>query len=197
MIKAIIFDIDGVLVDSRDAVVHNTETLMHEFGYGVPHEKVATIGTAHSAESVLLALAPELAADEAKMKRMLLRLRELTRENLQLVNSAPLVRFVPALAKKYRLAAATNRKASASMVLEKFGLLQYFGAVVTSADAPPKPHPKMIELALGKLGVKASEAVFVGDNEEDVAAGKAAGVMAIKLDGLDEKACKKFLAEFL
>ncbi len=196
-IKAIIFDIDGVLADSREAVVRNTAVLMEEFGYSVPIRTITAVGTAHSVESVLLALVPKLADDKERMRNMLLRLRELTQVNLHLIKPAPLVLSLPSLAKKYRLGAATNRKASGKMVLERLGALQYFGAVVTSIDAPPKPDPKMILMALEKLGVAADEAIFAGDNDEDVAAGIAAGVRAIKLDGMDEKACKKFLDEFL
>ena len=67
---------------------------------------------------------------------------------------------------------------------------------MTSEDCPPKPDPTMIRRALSKLGVRADEAIFVGDNLEDKQAGEGAGVRAIMLDGMDEKACEKFLKEF-
>ena len=53
-LKAIIFDIDGVLADSREAVVQNTIRLLAEFGQDVPSEKVRSMSTAHSADSVLI-----------------------------------------------------------------------------------------------------------------------------------------------
>ena len=141
MLKAIIFDIDGVLADSRHAVVHNTEALLKEHGFAVPREEVERMSSAHSAETVLLSLVPALGGDRELLRRMLRRLSEITRENLRLIRPAPLAAKIPALAKKYLLAAASNRKLSARMVLEKLGIERHFSAVLTSADAPAKPDP--------------------------------------------------------
>jgi len=196
-VKAIIFDIDGVLADSREAIAHNTICLMGEFGFGVPDEHVREMSSAHSAESVLVALAPALSSDRALLKRMLSRLAELTKENIDAVKPSLLAAHVPEFAAKYTLAAASNRKTSARMVLQRLGIEKYFKAVSTSADAPPKPDPAMINLALAGMGVRANEAVFVGDNVEDRQAGENAGVRSIMLDGTDGIACAKFLNEFL
>lgn len=196
-IKAIIFDIDGVLADSREAVVHNTERVLSEFGFGVSKEDIGMMSSAHSADSVLMQLAPVLEGDKKKLKRMLERLSTLTAENMHLVKPTLLVKKVPSLAKNYKLAAATNRKKSAWLVLRKFGIEGHFSAVQTSIDAPPKPDPKMIRLALRKLGVKPSEAIFIGDNAEDRMAGEAAGVRVLLVDAAcDEKSCRSFLKEF-
>lgn len=196
-LRAIIFDIDGVLADSRTAVVLNTKTLLKEFSIPSAEGEVERISSAHSAESVLIALAPKLKNDEKLLREMLARLAELTAQNIHLVNPTPIVPSIPSLSKKYRLAAATNRKSSAKMVLEKLGILQYFQVVVTSLDAPNKPNPEMIQIALQKLGVKPSEAVFLGDNKEDEEAGRAAGVAVCILDGTKEKGWEKFEKEFL
>ena len=193
----IIFDIDGVLADSREAISHNTKCLMKEFGFDVPDSRIEGMSSAHSAESVLIALAPSLGNDPALRKKMLDRLRDLTSENMALVKPSLLAPQVPIIAKRYRLAAASNRKTSARVVLEVLGIGKYFEAVMTSADAPVKPDPAMIRLVLGKMGVRAGDAVFVGDNKEDLQAGEGAGVRSIMLDGMDEKACKAFLKEFL
>ena len=193
-IKAVIFDIDGVLADSRDAVVHNTKELMREFGFVVEGADVERMSSAHSAESVLVALAPSLSQEPELLRKMLRRLSGITAANLHLVKPTLLAAAVPGLAKKYVLAAASNRKASAAMVLGKLGIARHFSAVLTSADAPPKPDPKMILMALERLGVGAGDAVFVGDNKEDRQAGKGAGVRFVLLDGRSAAACKKFLA---
>ena len=195
--KAIIFDIDGVLADSREAVVRNTCTLMQEFGFIVNAEEVENMSRAHSADTVLLSLEPSLGQNSELLKKMLKRLSHLSQENLAMIKPLSLASSVPALAGKYRLAAASNRKGSAKPVLETLGISQYFEAVVTSADAPAKPSPEMIELALIKLRVKAGEAVFVGDNLEDRQAGEAAGVRTVIVNGADPPSVKIFLAEFL
>jgi pyrophosphatase PpaX len=197
-VKAIIFDIDGVLADSREAVVENTAAVLAEFGFGVAKDDIGIMSSAHSADSVLLQLAPVLESDPHKLKRMLERLSTLTAENMHLVKPTPLVKKLPELAKKYKIAAATNRKRSAWLVLKRFGIEKHFSAVMTSIDSPPKPHPAMIKLALKKLGIKPSEAVFVGDNSEDRMAGEAAGVKVIIVDAAcREESCHNFLKEFL
>jgi HAD superfamily hydrolase (TIGR01549 family) len=196
-IKAMIFDIDGVLADSRAAVAHNTGQLMREFGFDVPYARVEEMSSAHSADSVLIALAPELAKDKAKLKAMLGRLRELTVENLGMVKPAPLAFHLQEFAARYKLAAASNRKSSAHLVLHHIGIERHFGAVMTSEDAPVKPDPAMILMALERLGVRADEAVFVGDNLEDRVAGEAAGVRTIMLDGRDGERVAAFVKEFL
>lgn len=194
-LRAVIFDIDGVLADSRKAVVHNTKKLLQEFGFPAPEGVVEGMSSAHSAQSVLLALVPHLSHDRELMDKMLRRLAELTQENMHLVGPTPLVARVPELAKRYKLAAASNRKASAKTVLGKLGILQYFSAVLTSSDAPPKPDPAMIMIALQRLGVKPEEAVFVGDNAEDRAAGEAAGVRAILSTCESEEECERLVRE--
>lgn len=195
--KAIIFDIDGVLADSRQAVAYNTKELMREFGFSVEGARVDEMSTAHSADSVLISLAPALANDRALLKKMLARLSALTTENISLVKPTVLCAAVPVLSEKYLLAAATNRKSSAALVLSHLGISEYFKAVLTSADAPAKPDPKMLLLSLERMGVRAEDAIFVGDNEEDIAAGKAAGVDTLKVDGKNAESCRLFLRRFL
>ena len=144
-VKAIIFDIDGVLADSREAIAHNTICLMKEFGFDVPASRVESMSSAHSAESVLVALAPSLSADSALLKKMLARLAALTKENMMMVKPSPLAVNVPALAARYRLAAASNRKSSAHLVLKVLGIEKYFEVVMTSEEMPAKPDPTTIK----------------------------------------------------
>jgi HAD superfamily hydrolase (TIGR01549 family) len=192
-LKAIIFDIDGVLADSRHAVVTNTSRLLDEFGFSVPLGKIESMSAAHSADSVLLSLVPSLSQNKELLGKMLRRLSEITRQNIYLVKPTPLAKMVPLLAKKYELAAASNRKSSAVLVLEWLGIADRFSAIVTSADAPPKPDPSMILLALKKLRAKPQEAIFIGDNEEDRMAGEAAGVNTFLFDCTKEGQVEKLM----
>lgn len=197
-IKAIIFDIDGVLADSREAVVHNTDRVLAEFGFGVGKDDIEMMSSAHSADSVLVQLAPVLESDPKKLQRMLKRLSALTAKNMHLVKPTMIAGKVPQLAKKYRIAAASNRKKSAHLVLKRFGIEKHFSAVVTSIDCPPKPDPAMLKAAMKKMGVKPSETIFVGDNAEDRMAGEAAGVRVILLNACARKGdCELFLREFV
>lgn len=60
---------------------------------------------------------------------------------------------------------------------EALQLSKFFDLAITGDDVEnPKPHPEGILKALGTLGVKKDEAVFLGDSNADIKAGKAAGI---------------------
>ncbi len=67
-----------------------------------------------------------------------------------------------------------NSRKSVDLILAR---LQFpFSAIVTREDAPPKPAPDPILLACRRLGLGTDEALFVGDFEFDMLAGRRAGV---------------------
>ena len=70
--------------------------------------------------------------------------------------------------------------------LARFGLLDHFSDVIFSADVGLwKPNATIFELALGRLGLAAAEAVFVGDRLiDDVAGAQSAGMSGILISPL-------------
>ncbi|MCW4018254.1 MAG: TIGR01548 family HAD-type hydrolase [Candidatus Bathyarchaeota archaeon] len=84
------------------------------------------------------------------------------------------------LRESFRLGIVTGRpRCETTYVLRKFGVETFFDAVVAMEDYPPekaKPDPTPIKLALEKLGKQ--EAVYVGDSVDDISAAKRAGVRA-------------------
>jgi pyrophosphatase PpaX len=64
--------------------------------------------------------------------------------------------------------------------MDHFGLTPLFDVLVgLESTTNHKPHPEPVLFALGKLGVAAKDAVFVGDSPHDVESGNAAGVRCI------------------
>jgi HAD superfamily hydrolase (TIGR01549 family) len=61
--------------------------------------------------------------------------------------------------------------------LEEQGVADLFSALVCMEDAPPKPNPAPVLLAMERLGV--STAWMVGDTPDDLRAARAAGVLPI------------------
>jgi FMN phosphatase YigB (HAD superfamily) len=53
--------------------------------------------------------------------------------------------------------------------------------LVTRDDAPPKPHPRPLQLACQRIGVQHSAAWMVGDGQYDIEAGSAANVRTVWL----------------
>jgi HAD superfamily hydrolase (TIGR01549 family) len=72
-----------------------------------------------------------------------------------------------------------NSRKSVAVVLERLGLR--FAAVVTREDAPPKPAPDPVLLACRQMRLPPPQALFVGDFELDLLAGRRAGVATVLL----------------
>ncbi len=72
-----------------------------------------------------------------------------------------------------------NSRKSVALVLERLGVR--FDAVVTREDAPPKPAPDPVWLACRTMAVVPEAALFVGDFDLDMLAGRRAGVRTVLL----------------
>ncbi|HEY2791392.1 MAG TPA: HAD family hydrolase [Micromonosporaceae bacterium] len=91
-----------------------------------------------------------------------------------------------ALSRQYRLAVVSNTH-EADLVpahIEAMGIDDYFEAVLTSVEFGwRKPHPAIYAEALDRLGIEASEAVFVGDTyDADFVGPSEAGIRAYLID---------------
>jgi HAD superfamily hydrolase (TIGR01509 family) len=70
------------------------------------------------------------------------------------------------------------------ILLESFGLDGFFSCVMTAGRvANPKPHPEPLLKVLDQYGIKAHQALFVGDSEVDRQAADAAGVPFVAYRG--------------
>jgi histidinol-phosphate aminotransferase len=86
--------------------------------------------------------------------------------------------FLAALASRFPLAVVTGRpRAEAAAFLQRFGITDLFAEVICMEDAPAKPDPAPVQLALQRLGVE--RAWLLGDTPDDVNAARAAGVLPI------------------
>jgi HAD superfamily hydrolase (TIGR01509 family) len=72
-----------------------------------------------------------------------------------------------------------NSRKSVELIQRRLGLC--FDAVVTREDAPPKPAPEPVWLACRRMGISPERALFVGDFELDMQAGRRAGVRTVLL----------------
>jgi len=88
-----------------------------------------------------------------------------------------LIETLVALKNVVQLAVCTNRASSMDMIIEDFGLEGFFSFIMTADQVEnPKPHPEPLFKVLEHFGVKADEALFIGDGEVDMLAARAAGV---------------------
>jgi len=88
-----------------------------------------------------------------------------------------LVETLEKLRGSFSLAVCTNRATSMEMIIEDFGLTGFFSCVMTAAKViNPKPHPEPLLKVLEHYRLQPHEALFVGDSEVDRLAAQGAGV---------------------
>lgn len=200
--SAVIFDLDGTLVDSLPDLVAAVNTVIAERGKPpLGLVEVALMVGDGSPKLIERALAARGLA-EAPLAPALERFLSIYE-----ADATRLTRPYPGVPEVLeRLAAAgcglavcTNKPTRATRaVLDGLGLARYFAAVVGGDSMPvKKPDPGPLRAILERLGVAAGRAAMVGDHRNDVAAARGAGMRAIfagwgygaaTLDGLEPDA---------
>jgi len=184
-IKAVIYDCDGVLIDSRQANEAFYNQILRHFGMpDITPEQMdqAQFLTSRAAIDLLFQGSPYRAAAQEY---------QTTVDNvpfLPLIRPEPHVKeTLTRLRPGYGTAIATNRGRSLSPVLERLGLAALFDLIVSSLDVlNPKPHPESLQVILRHFGIGPSEALYIGDTEVDMVLASRAGVpfIAYKNPGL-------------
>ena len=183
--RAIIFDIDGTLVDSNEAHVEAWHLAFVAHGHDVPHERIRVeIGKGGDK------LVPSILGDEAEEREgESLRDRQ-SKEFLSIAKRKRLKAFPRAReifealkARGVRTALATS---SSREHLEALGRsadldLTSLGETLVNADdiEETKPAPDLVEAAVRKLGLQPHECVMIGDTPYDAEASSRAGVPCI------------------
>jgi HAD superfamily hydrolase (TIGR01509 family) len=176
-IRGIIYDCDGVLFESRQANLAYYNTVLSHFGeppvLSEERERAHLCHTAASSKVFEALLGPERLAGALAFARTF----DYCRFIPCMQPEPGMVEALSILSAKMPLAVATNRGTSMPEILEHFDLGRFFQAVVTCRDVErPKPHPDMLFMAAGRLGLRESELLFIGDSELDREAARSAGI---------------------
>lgn len=177
-IGGLIFDCDGVLVDSRHANIGYYNLLLRELGKPpLTKEQADYAQMATSEQAVEQVMTPE---ELAKLPEICARY-PYNEVSLPLLQPFPgLVDIIQWLHKSgLRLGIHTNRGPGIWRVLDNLALRHAFDPVMTVDVVAPKPHPEGVLLTLQKWNIPASQVGFVGDSETDAGAARAAGVSLI------------------
>lgn len=182
-LTAIIFDMDGVLIDSEPAHKLAKERAFARFGITLP-EEVYEQYKGRPDGTMMSEVVPSLPQISIGVQEML-RLKHLEFEAVehmaQPVQGAK--EFVQWSASRFRIALATsatprNRQAA----LRLLGLTDSFDFIVdASGFSRPKPDPEIFHIALRGLRADPSECLVVEDSLHGVIAGKAAGCRVVAI----------------
>jgi HAD superfamily hydrolase (TIGR01509 family) len=185
MLKAVIFDIDGTLIDSVDLHAEAWKEALRHFGHDLPFDRVrAQIGK--GGDLLLLALLPKEEAERRGEEIEKYRLDLFRREYLHRVKAFPKVPelFERIRADGQRIALASSARAEELANYKRIaGIEDLVDAETSSDDAEnSKPHPDIFHAALDRLGeVNPAEVIVVGDTTYDAEAAGKAGLRTIGL----------------
>jgi pyrophosphatase PpaX len=181
MIKAVIFDVDGTLLDSFEANLMFFRDVMARAGYApLTREQYASLYHLNM-RAVIEILLPGASKNEIERVWELGRSRAVAYPLERVRMHAGAVEAIKILSKRYALGIATSRlRENIYEVPELAAPRRYFQATVAYEDtAEHKPDPAPLLLAAQRLGVASAEAAYVGDAETDLAAARAAGMKMI------------------
>ncbi|MBT4518755.1 MAG: HAD-IA family hydrolase [Halieaceae bacterium] len=182
-LKAVIFDLDGTLIDTAEEFVVVVQALRAEHGRGPLDEAIIRASVSNGARA-LVTLALDIAESAAEFDSKRRRLLDLYSEVLGTA-SAPypgIEALIAALsAQGIAWGIATNKpRAYAAPLLEKLDLSPPMSSLVCSDDVRDrKPHPESLYLSCRHLGCSPHEAIYVGDHLRDIEAGRGAGMYTI------------------
>lgn len=187
MIKGIVFDMDGVLIEAKDWHYDALNKALKLFGFEISRFDHLTtydgLPTRRKLEmlSIEHGLPPELHSFINEMKQVY---------TMEVVHTQCKPRFVHeyALSKLktmgYRLGLASNSiKSTIDLMMQKSNLAQYLDVQISAEDVSKgKPDPEIFLKAMERLSLKSSECLIVEDNENGIMAARASGahVLVVK-----------------
>jgi phosphoglycolate phosphatase len=177
MTKAALFDFDGTLADSFEAITASTNHVRRAHGLPPLPEDVVRRHVGYGLPHLLRELVPEADTDAAVA---------LYREHhatAMISGTRPMPgvgRTIPELARRgFRLGICSNKRVEFTRRLaDALGLASHFGAILGPEDVAnrPKPDPVMLLECCDRLAVSPAEVVYVGDMAIDVQTARAAGI---------------------
>ena len=179
VIRAVLFDLDGTLLDTAPDLIGATNQVRIEQGREpLPYALVRT-QVSHGSSGLIRLAFPDLSG--APLEELRLRLLDLYSKHLavgtKLFDGCQLVLDTLA-ARGLAWGIVTNKPGFLTApLLATLGLDRVAGCVVSGDTLPQrKPHPAPLLLAASQLSIPAGQCLYVGDAERDVQASRAAGM---------------------
>jgi beta-phosphoglucomutase len=191
MIKAIIFDMDGVLIDAKEWHYEALNRALSLFGLSISrYDHLTTYdGLPTKKKLEMLSLERELPRELHSF------INEMKQSyTMEIVHSHCKPRFAQEYAlstlkaQGYKLAVASNSiRDTVEVMMEKAKLDVYLDAMLSTADVShPKPHPEIYIKAIARLNLVATECLVVEDNRSGVRAAIDSGAHVLVVKRVDD-----------
>ncbi|PIR12963.1 hypothetical protein COV49_03730 [Candidatus Falkowbacteria bacterium CG11_big_fil_rev_8_21_14_0_20_39_10] len=177
MIKTVLFDVDGTLLDTSEYIYQSFEYSLKKHYKPLKRDRIGTIMGKPLEECYQILTTKDAVSDLAQSHN------DFQKKNSYL--SFPFPHTLKVLRtlkdKNYHSAAVTSRRKNTVIETLKLAkILPLLDYIVTVDDVvKPKPHPESIRKALDFFGAEPKQAIMIGDSPADVHAGKNAGTQTI------------------
>jgi HAD superfamily hydrolase (TIGR01509 family) len=173
-IKAVLFDYDGTLRDTKKLIYDSLEYAFQDHDLPAP-TKEELAPHLHHHTFVHSALAPQVPQEDFEGSYRV-KVNELM-PGVRLFDGAAEL-LAELKGKGYKIVMVTAAR-HVTEDIARFGIAEYFDELVTANDIKHhKPDPEGINLAIERLGVNANEAIYIGDMQTDMYAAQAAKLRA-------------------
>lgn len=185
-IKAVIFDMDGVLIDAKEWHYEALNRALALFGYEISrYDHLVTYDGLPTAKKLEM-----LSMEKGMPRRLHSFINELKQQytvDKIFTDCHPVFAHEYALSmlKKegYRIAVASNSiRHTIELMMKKSNLAGYLDFFLSNQDVTkPKPDPEIYQTAVSRLGLEPQECVVVEDNHNGIQAAKAAGTHVMEV----------------
>ena len=193
-IKAFLFDMDGVVIDSEKLYSQSEEKLLAQYGVSFDDSdwlKIKGCTEKQFYDLIYSKFSLDIPREELRLQGRNF-LKKIFSEQLQYMDGFNEVYTI--IKNKYQLALVTSTGSElADHINGLLSIYKKFNIVVNSSNTVlHKPNPEPYLLAMNRLGVKPQECIVIEDSIQGIKAGKAAGCFVIAIEGSLQK---EFLKE--
>lgn len=191
-IRAVLFDLDGVLVDAREWHYESLNRALELFGHTISRDDHLTRFDGLPTSRKMAYLIDQHQFPEG-LARLVNDLKQVYTKEQIAVNCHPIFHIEYAVSRLkqdgYKLAVCTNSiRETLDIMLSRSALAPYFDVTLSNEDVgdKPKPDPTVYRMAMEALSVEPGECVIVEDNEYGLEAARAAGGHVLEVGDPDD-----------
>src|SRR5229473_4426103 len=179
-VRALIFDLDGTLIDSHSDLIRSVNATLREMGREQLHEDTISGYIGHGAPQLVGCALGSSATEDERERALKFFLDHYEEHKMDSTCAYPGVPEALEHLAAFPMAILTNKPVRVSVrILEELGLAKYFRAVYGgNSFETKKPDPLGAQTILRDFGAAPAEAILIGDSEVDVQTARNAGTFA-------------------